>query len=254
MVNIKSAEEIKAMKKAGRVVALMLKAVREAVRPGITTGELDRLAEQVARSNGAIPAFKGFRGFPGTLCTSVNEEVVHGIPGKRRLREGDLISIDTGAIVDGYYGDAAITVPVGRVSQLASRLIAVTRAALEEGIRAARAGAHLSDIGHAVQSLVEGAGFSVVRDYVGHGIGTSMWEEPQIPNYGPPGVGLVLKAGMTLAIEPMVNAGSYEVKVLDDDWTVVTQDGSLSAHFEHSIVVTEDGPEILTSLGEDEDV
>ncbi|HHV78039.1 MAG TPA: type I methionyl aminopeptidase [Firmicutes bacterium] len=251
MINIKSAEEIKAMRKAGRVVALMLQAVREAVRPGVTTAELDRLAEHVARSNGAVPAFKGFRGFPATLCTSVNEEVVHGIPGKRRLKEGDLISIDTGAVVDGYYGDAAITVPVGHVSELALRLISVTKTALEEGIRAARAGAHLSDISHAIQTVVEAAGFSVVRDYVGHGIGTTMWEEPQVPNYGPPGMGPILKAGMTLAIEPMVNAGSYEVTVRPDEWTVVTRDGSLSAHFEHSIVVTEDGAEILTTLERD---
>lgn len=248
MINIKSPDEIEAMRRAGRVVAIMLREVVKAVRPGVTTAELDRIAEEVARAHGAVPAFKGFRGFPATLCTSVNNEVVHGIPGKRRLKEGDIISIDTGAIVDGYYGDAAVTVPVGRVSAVARRLIEVTQAALDAGIRAARVGAHVGDVSHAIQSVVESAGFSVVREYVGHGIGASMWEEPQIPNYGLPGLGPVLKAGMTLAIEPMVNVGSYEVMVMPDNWTVVTKDGSLSAHFEHTVLVTEDGAQVLTAL------
>ncbi|MGB9867164.1 MAG: type I methionyl aminopeptidase [Bacillota bacterium] len=251
MINIKSPEEIEAMRRAGRVVAIMLREVVKAVRPGITTAELDRVAEGVARAYGAVPAFKGFRGFPATLCTSVNSEVVHGIPGKRKLKEGDIISIDTGAVVDGYYGDAAVTVPVGRVSPVAKKLIQVTQAALAAGIRAAKVGAHVGDVSYAIQSVVESAGFSVVREYVGHGIGASMWEEPQVPNYGLPGVGPVLKAGMTLAIEPMVNVGSYEVVVMPDNWTVVTKDGSLSAHFEHTVLVTEDGAQVLTSLEEE---
>lgn len=246
MIVLKSARELKAMRKAGRVVAGALELMRRTVRPGIPTGELDRLAEEYILGSGARPAFKGYRGFPASICTSVNDEVVHGIPGRRVLQEGDIVSIDIGATFDGYYGDAAITLPVGRINPDAEKLLRVTEESLYEGIRMAYPGRRLSDISHAVQTHVEAHGFSVVREYVGHGIGSSMHEDPQIPNFGPPGVGVTLKSGMTLAIEPMVNAGAFEVIIMGDDWTVKTQDGSLSAHFEHTIAITETGPEILT--------
>ena len=222
--------------------------VAAAVRPGSTTLDLDRIAEQHIAEAGAVPNFKGYRGFPATICTSINEQVVHGIPSKRALREGDLISLDFGAIWEGYHADSAITVFVGEApSSEAEKLVRVTEESLEAGISQIRAGGRLSDIGHAVQQVVEGAGLAVVREYVGHGIGQSLHEDPQIPNYGEPGRGPELKPGMVLAVEPMVNMGGWETRVLDDDWTVVTADGSLSAHFEHTIALTEDGPEVLTA-------
>jgi methionyl aminopeptidase len=221
--------------------------VGEAVSPGVTTAELDELAEREIRNAGAQPAFKGYHGFPATLCTSVNYEVVHGIPSRtRRLVSGDILSVDVGAIVDGYYGDSAMTFAVGEVSPQVGELLSATRASLQAGIEACGEGARLSDISHAVQQVAESAGFSVVREYVGHGIGREMHEEPQIPNYGPPGKGPVLKEGMVLAIEPMINAGKADVESLADGWTVVTCDRMPSAHFEHTVVVTSEGPVVLT--------
>lgn len=235
------------MREAGRIVALTLAALRAAVRPGVSTAELDALAEEMAHKHGAIPSFKGYRGYPASLCASINEEVVHGIPSPRRvLREGDIISLDFGAVYEGLQGDAAITVPVGRVSETARRLLSVTEQALAVGVAQTRANNRLSDIGHAIQTYVEGHGFSVVRQYVGHGIGRAMHEEPNVPNFGPPGRGPLLKPGMVLALEPMVNVGTYNTVVLDDNWTVVTEDGSLSAHFEHTVAVTPNGPAVLT--------
>ncbi|WP_078666534.1 type I methionyl aminopeptidase [Carboxydocella thermautotrophica] len=236
------------MREVGRVVAITLAELEQAVRPGITTAELDRIAENVIRKLGAVPAFKGYHGYPATICASVNEEVVHGIPGLRKLENGDIISIDVGAVLNGFYGDSARTFPVGDISADARRLLAVTEESLYQGISQAKVGNRISDISHAVQKYVESHGFSVVRDYVGHGIGTAMHEEPQVPNFGPPGRGHRLLPGMTLAIEPMVNMGEYHVKTLADGWTVVTLDGSLSAHFEHTIAITADGPEILTKV------
>lgn len=247
MIIRKSASEIEIMREAGRISARALRLVGEAVRPGVSTEELDRIAEESIRSAGAAPAFKGYHGFPKTLCTSLNSQVVHGIPSSNVvLEEGDVISVDVGAIFKGYYGDTAKTFPVGRVSAQAAKLLATTEGALAAGIDAAREGNHLYDIGHAVQAVAERAGFSVVREYVGHGIGQSMHEEPSVPNYGRPGTGPELKAGMVLAIEPMVNAGTCSVESLSDGWTVVTQDGLLSAHFEHTVAITEDGPVVLT--------
>lgn len=234
------------MREAGRITARALRAVGEAVAPGVTTAELDDVAVSVIRSAGAKPAFLGYHGFPATICASRNCEVVHGIPGKTRLQEGDIISIDMGAIVDGYYGDSARTFAVGRVSDEASRLMEVTARSLDAGIAAALPGGRLYDIGAAVQSVAEAAGFSVVREYVGHGIGREMHEEPQVPNYGTAGKGPTLLPGMVLAIEPMINAGTGQVRQLKDGWTVVTGDGALSAHFEHTVAITEDGPVILT--------
>ncbi len=248
MIIIKSQRELRYMRDAGRVVAGVLGELSRAIKPGVTTGELDRLAEDFILARGARPAFKGLYGFPASICTSVNEQVVHGIPGLRKLESGDIISIDVGAEINGYYGDSAATFPVGEVSPEAKKLLQVTEEALYEGIRFARQGNRLSDISHAVQSYVEKNGFSVVRDYVGHGIGRSMHEEPQVPNFGKPGRGPRLKAGMTLAIEPMVNAGTHEVCTLGDNWTVVTRDSRLSAHFEHTIAITDGEPEILTRL------
>lgn len=229
-------------------MAEVLEIMRETVKPGITTGELDRIAEEHIRKCGAIPAFKGYNGFPATLCTSINEEVVHGIPGLRPLKNGDIISIDCGALFDGYYGDSAITLPVGEVSEEYQRLLKVCEEALKLGIAQATKGNRLFDISHAVQSYVESNGMSVVRDYVGHGIGRKMHEEPQIPNFGKPGRGPRLEVGMALAIEPMVNLGDYQVETLDDNWTVVTKDRRASAHFEHTVAITENGPEILTRI------
>ncbi|ADG04953.1 type I methionyl aminopeptidase [Kyrpidia tusciae] len=248
MIVSKSKAELEWMREAGRIVALALKETAQAVEPGITTRELDRIADHVIRKNGAIPSFKGYHGYPASICASVNEELVHGIPGDRKLVEGDIVSIDIGAQYHGYHGDAAITVPVGSISEEARRLLDVTEASLYKGIEKAVVGNRLSDISHAVQVYVEQHGFSVVRDYVGHGVGQEMHEDPQIPNFGPPGHGPRLKPGMVLAIEPMVNAGSYHVKTLPDNWTVVTVDGSLAAHFEHTVAVTEGEPEILTRL------
>lgn len=243
---LKSPAEIEVMREAGRITASALRVVGEAVVPGVTTAQLDEIAAEHIRKEGGKPAFLGYRGFPATLCVSVNDEVVHGIPGKRRLREGDIVSVDCGVIVDGYYGDAAMTFPVGQVSDEARRLMDVTRDALDAAIARCRPGMRLGDVGNAVQTVVERAGFSVVREYVGHGIGRSMHEEPQVPNFGRAGTGVTLKPGTVLAIEPMVNAGGYAVRSLDDGWTVVTADGSLSAHFEHTVAITEDGPSILT--------
>jgi len=242
----RSAAELAIMREAGRVTARALRMVGEAVVPGVTTRELDDIAVAVIEAAGAKAAFKGYHGFPATICASRNCEVVHGIPGKVRLVEGDIISVDIGAIVDGYYGDAALTFPVGKVSQEATALMDATRLSLEAGIAQCWPGKRLYDIGAAVQAVAEGAGFSVVREYVGHGVGREMHEEPQVPNYGTAGRGPTLLAGMVMAIEPMVNAGRANVKSLDDGWTVVTADGALSAHFEHTVAVTEDGPMILT--------
>jgi methionyl aminopeptidase len=243
---IKSAGELTVMRQAGRVVAVTLAALAKQVRPGINTLELDRLAEFTIRAQGATPSFKGYRGFPASVCVSVNEEVVHGIPGKRLLREGEIVSLDVGAILDGMQGDAALTVPVGQVSARMQTLMRVTRLALTAGIQEARVGNRLGDISAAIQKVAEGAGFSVVREYGGHGVGRSMHEDPHIPNWGQAGVGILLKAGMTLALEPMVNAGKYQVRVKSDNWTVVTVDGQPSAHFEHTVAITEGEPEILT--------
>ncbi|MGI9860723.1 type I methionyl aminopeptidase [Moorella naiadis] len=248
MIILKSRREIDLMRAAGRLVAGALAELGAHIAPGVTTGELDRIAEEYLRRHDAIPAFKGYRGFPASICTSVNEEVVHGIPGLKKLAAGDIISIDIGAVKNGYVGDATITFPVGDIDAGKEQLLAVTRAALAEGIKKAVAGNRLSDISHAIQTFVEDRGFAVVREYVGHGIGRSMHEDPQIPNFGPPGYGPRLRVGMVLAIEPMVNAGTFEVYTLPNRWTVVTRDGQPSAHFEHTVAITENGPEILTLL------
>ena len=234
------------MAKAGKVVAEMHERCREAARPGVTTAALDRVAREVLERRGARSNVLGYNGFPAVICTSPNEVIVHGIPGAYVLEEGDILSIDCGAIVEGYHGDAAVTIPIGEVSAEAQRLIEVTERSLAEAVDRMWEGNRLSDIGHAVQKVAEGAGYSVVREYVGHAIGTAMHEEPQVPNYGPPGKGPLLRAGMVFAVEPMVNVGGPETRTLEDGWTVVTRDGSLSAHVEHTIAVTEDGPEILT--------
>ncbi len=248
MIVIKSQEEIARMRKPNRVVAELLDYLEGLVRPGVTTRELDEKAETFILKRGGKPAFKGYHGFPATICASINEEVVHGIPGGRRLKEGDIIGIDLGVVMDGFYGDAAKTFAVGRVDSEAARLMEVTQASLFEGISQAVAGNRLYDISHAVQRHVETAGFSVVRDFVGHGIGRQLHEDPQVPNYGPPHQGPKLEEGMALAIEPMVNEGTWRVKVKKDGWTVVTADGKRSAHFEHTIIITGNGPEILTRL------
>ncbi|SEP26166.1 type I methionyl aminopeptidase [Propionispora vibrioides] len=248
MIILKSDREIGYLRDAGQIVAETFVEIKKAVKPGVTTLELDQIAEKYIKSRGAIPAFKGYHGFPGNICASVNEEVVHGIPGLRKLKSGDNVSIDIGAVINGYNGDAAITVPVGEVDAEMEQLLKVTEESLYKGIEQAIAGNRLSDISHAVQSHAEKYGYGVVRDYVGHGIGRNMHEDPQIPNYGSPGRGPRLKSGMTLAIEPMINVGTYEVQALDDGWTVVTLDKKPSAHFEHSIAVTDNGPEILTKL------
>lgn len=248
MIYIKSRQEIELMREAGRIVAEAHELVREAVRPGITTRELDQIAEEHIIKKGAIPAFKGYGGFPASICASVNHEVVHGIPGLKTLEDGDIVSIDIGALYKGYYGDSAKTHAVGNISQRAKELIEATRQSFYEGIKFAKLGYRLSDISHAIQTHVESKGFSVVRNYVGHGIGTNMHEEPQIPNYGTPGKGPRLLEGMVLAIEPMINIGTYEVKVLSDGWTVVTLDGEYSAHYEHTVAITDGEPEILTLL------
>lgn len=236
------------MRKAGRVTAGMLDAVGRAVRPGVTTEELDAVAADFLRSQGAKPSFLGFEGYPKTICTSVNEEVVHGIPGPRALHEGDIVSVDAGAIVDGYQGDAARTFAVGRIDPQAQKLIEVTEKAMYIGIHQAKPGVHLGDIGYAIQQYVEAQGFGVVREYVGHGIGTEMHEDPPVPNYGRPGRGLRLRSGMCICIEPMVTAGDPAVRLLADGWTAVTQDGSWAAHFEHSLAILPEGAEILTQL------
>jgi len=248
MVILKQPEEIEKIRASNRVVAEVLMELRKAVIPGVTTRELDRLAEELSRSKKVQPAFKGYMGYPFSLCTSVNDEVVHGLPSDRVLVEGDIVSLDFGVFQAGYYGDAAITVPVGKITANAARLMQTTESGLSAGIEAARAGNRLGDISFAVQNRVEAAGYSVVRDFVGHGIGRRLHEDPQIPNYGVAGRGIELKVGMVLAIEPMVNEGTYKVKVKPDDWTVVTEDARLSAHFEHSVAITEAGPVILSQL------
>ncbi len=247
MVTLKTPEQTAKMRDAGRIVAAMLAACRAAVRPGVTTAELDRIAAGVLKRAGAKSSFLGYYGYPATICTSVNDEIVHGIPGKRKLKEGDVVGIDAGAIVDGWHADAAITVPVGRISSEAARLIRVTEEALRRGIDAARVGNRLGDIGAAVQGYAESEGFSVVRNYVEHGIGREMHEEPQVPNYGPADRGLLIREGLCIAIEPMVNVGGVATRVLNDQWTVVTEDGTLSAHFEHSLACTPAGPVVLTA-------
>jgi len=244
----RSAAELEQMREAGRLVGEVLTELAAAVAPGVSTADLDALAEKRIRQAGATPAFKGYHGYPGTICASVNEEVIHGIPsGRRVLNEGDVISIDVGASMNGYYGDSAVTLPVGKISEEAATLLRVTEESLHKAIEVARPGNRVSDIGHAVQKHVEAYGFSVVREFVGHGIGQKMHEEPQVPNYGQPGHGPRLAEGMVLAIEPMVNAGSPAVKVLADGWTAVTRDGGLSAHFEHTVAVTAGEPWILTA-------
>ncbi|AKL97032.1 methionine aminopeptidase Map [Clostridium aceticum] len=248
MIYMKSRQEIEIMRRAGKIVAEAHELLKEAIKPGVTTKELDTIAEEHIRKRGATPAFKGYGGFPASICTSINHEVVHGIPGLKRLEDGDIISIDIGALYEGYYGDAAKTHAVGKISEEAEKLIKITRESFYEGLKYAFEGNRLSDISHAIQTYVEKEGFSVVRNYVGHGIGTKMHEEPQVPNYGPPGKGPRLQSGMVLAIEPMINAGTYEVKVLSDGWTVITLDGKYSAHYEHTIAITKGEPEILTVL------
>ena len=246
MIVCKSPAELEKMRAANQLVAQILDELAAMVAPGVSTADLDAAAESKVRAAGAEPAFKGYRGYPATLCASVNEQVVHGIPNKAPLKAGDIVSLDMGVKLNGYYGDSAVTVAVGQVRDEVARLLRVTQEALEKGIARVRVGGRISDIGHAIQTHVEAHGFSVVREFVGHGIGASLHEEPQIANYGEPGRGPRLAEGMTLAIEPMVNMGKPAVKVLSDGWTAVTRDGSLSAHFEHTVAVTKDGPLVLT--------
>ena len=246
MIILKGPNEIAIMRRAGEVVAAAIAAARAAVRPGVTTADLDQIAARVIEGRGAAPSFLGYRGFPKTICTSVNDEIVHGIPGDRPLSQGDLVKLDVGAVVDGFHADSAVTIPVGEPSPEALKLIEATERALWAGLAEAQEGRRLGDVGAAVQTVAEGAGFSVVREYVGHGVGRSLHEEPPVPNYGSPGKGYKLPAGVVLAIEPMVNIGGFETRLLDDGWTVVTQDGSLSAHFEHTVAVTLEGPWVLT--------
>ncbi|MEW8976851.1 MAG: type I methionyl aminopeptidase [Symbiobacterium sp.] len=246
MIIRKTTREIQQMKEAGLIVWQVHQELARVIEPGITTRELDALAERLIRQAGGIPTFKGYHGYPASICASVNEVVVHGIPGDRKLAEGDIIAIDLGVTYGGWVGDSAYTHPVGKVSPEAARLLEVTRIALEKAIARCYPGNRLGDVGHAVQSYVESQGFSVVRDFVGHGVGARMHEDPPVPNYGQPGTGVLLRPGMVLAIEPMVNVGTWEVRVLDDGWTAVTADGSYSAHFEHTVAITENGPEILT--------
>lgn len=248
MIILKSERELAYMRDAGKIVAETLIEVEKAAKPGTSTLELDRIAEEYIKSCGAIPTFKGYNGFPGNICASINEQVVHGIPGLKKLKNGDNVSIDIGALINGYNGDAAVTIAVGEVDASVRKLLEVTEQSLFKGIEQAITGNRLGDISHAIQANAEAHGYGVVRDYVGHGIGRKMHEDPQIPNYGQPGRGPRLKAGMTLAIEPMINLGTHEVKTLDDGWTVVTTDGKPSAHFEHTIAITDGKPEILTKL------
>jgi methionyl aminopeptidase len=248
VIIIKSPREIEHLKRSNAIVAEVFQELKTLVEPGITTKELDQMTEKIILSRGAIPAFKGYRGYPASVCVSINEEVVHGIPSQRRLKEGDIVSLDVGVNLNGYFGDGAITLPIGEVDREARRLVEVTEKALSIGIERAKVGNRLFDISYAIQSWVEGQGFSVVRDFVGHGIGRDLHEEPQIPNFGSPHQGPRLEKGMVFALEPMVNEGTYEVKILLDGWTVVTVDGKRSAHFEHTIAITEKGTEILSTL------
>ena len=250
MIEIKTGAEIASMRKASRVVAEVLAQLKSRVRPGVTTAELDKFAEQRVRELGAVPAFLGYRGYPATLCVSINEEIVHGIPSpKRVVREGDIVSLDMGAVCEGFYGDAAVTVAAGEISAPAKRLMDVTRVSLEKALSAVKAGARLGDVSNAVEKYAVENGMSVVREFTGHGIGRRLHEEPSIPNFGRPGTGPLLKAGMTLAIEPMLCLGRADVIVKNDGWTAVSADGSLSAHYEHTVAVTEDGCDILSSCG-----
>lgn len=248
MIICKSAAEIEKLRRSGRIVREILEEMRAAVRPGISTLDLEHLAEQRVRDYGVKPAFRGYRGYPCCLCASVNQEIVHGIPSKRVLQNGDIVSLDMGVIADGFYGDSAITAPVGEISEPLQRLLEVTEESLRCAISKARLGNRLFDISAAVQQHAEKAGFSVVREFVGHGIGRELHEEPQVPNFGRPGRGPLLKEGMVLAIEPMVNAGGPDVRVLEDKWTAVTADGAYSAHFEHMVAITRNGPDVLTEL------
>lgn len=248
MISIKSKHEIELMQESGRIVALAHEKIREAIKPGITTGELDQIAEDYITAQGAIPSFKGYGGFPASICASINDQVIHGIPDTTVLEEGDIISIDIGALKNGYHADAARTHPVGKVSEDALRLIKVTEESFFEGLKYCRVGYRLSDVSHAIGEYAESNGYGVVREYVGHGIGIKLHEAPAIPNYGRAGRGPRLQAGMVLAIEPMINAGTHEVVTLDDEWTVVTIDGKYSAHYEHTVLITDDAPVLLTSI------
>lgn len=243
---IKDNYEIDLMRQAGRIVAIVLEKLAGSIKAGMKTKELDSIAADLIARHGGIPSFKGYRGYPANICVSINDEIVHGIPGERILKEGDLVSLDVGVIYKGFQGDGGVTVGVEPVSKLGSELMAATKGALAEGIKAARAGANIGDLSNAIQQYAERAGFSVVREYAGHGIGVNLHEDPSVPNYGQPGQGEILRRGMTLAIEPMVNAGTWKAKVSPNKWTVLTADGSLSAYFEHTIVITEDGADILT--------
>ncbi len=247
-ISIKTAQEIAILRDAGKILAGIVADLKRSLKEGITTKDVDQVAETLIRQRGVIPAFKGYRGFPGCVCVSVNEEVVHGIPGSRLLRAGDIVSLDVGIIHKEYYSDTAVTVGIGTVKDALKKLLDVTSESLDKGIEQARAGNHLSDISHAIQIFVEANHFSIVRDFVGHGIGKSLHEDPEIPNFGPAHNGPVLKEGMVFAIEPMVNMGTWQTKIMDDGWTVVTQDGAPSAHFEHTVAITAKGPEILTKL------
>jgi methionyl aminopeptidase len=253
MIVLKSEEEILAIRKSSRIVAQVLADLRNKIEPGITTKDLDAFAEKKAREMDAIPAFKGYRGYPSSLCTSINEEIIHGIPSSRRLQEGDILGLDFGVVYDGYYGDAAVTYPVGEVSLEASRLIEAAERAFYKGFEKIQEGFRISDISHAIQNSVESQGFSVIRAFVGHGIGISLHEEPQIPNFGPPGRGPKIKRGLVLAIEPMIAAGDWNIEIKDDNWTAITKDGSLSAHYEHTVALTQKGAEIL-SMREEENL
>ncbi|MFA6627363.1 MAG: type I methionyl aminopeptidase [Bacilli bacterium] len=255
MISIKSSREIELMREAGRIVAYTHRMVREAIAPGVSTFDLDQIAEKAIRSQGATPSFKGYGGFPGSICASINQVVIHGIPSKKiKLKLGDIIAIDVGACYKGYHGDSAMTHPVGQISQTRALLLEVTKNALFEGLKFAKPNQRLSDISHAIEQYVTQYGFSVVKDFTGHGVGAALHEDPPIPNFGPAGYGPILRAGMTLAIEPMVNIGTDKVRILKDEWTTVTSDGSDSAHFEHSIVITAEGYEILTKEEENLDV
>lgn len=247
MIPIKSASELGSMRRAGATLSKIINKIKVNAQAGITTKELDRLAEGFIQEEGAIPAFKGYRGFPASICTSINEEIVHGIPSERRLREGDLLKLDIGIKLNGYFSDYAVTIAIGKIGGRVRKLVDATKKALELGISKACIDNHISDISWAVQSYIESCGFSVVRDFVGHGIGKEMHEPPEIPNFGQPHKGPILTEGMTLAIEPMVNLGTWEVKILDDGWTAITKDNLFSAHFEHTIAITKTGPEILTA-------
>lgn len=252
MIIYKTEKEIQEMRKSSQIVAKILHELKKMIKPGIKTKELDRYAEFRAKEFGAVPAFKGYRGYPASLCVSLNNEIIHGIPSNREIRAGDIVSLDFGVFYNGFYGDAALTVPVGEVSEEALNLIAAAEAAFFEGLKKLKVGNHLTDISNAIQKSVESQGFSVIRNFVGHGIGFSLHEDPQVPNFGPPGQGPKLKPGIVLAIEPMIAAGSWEVKILEDNWTAVTVDGNLSSHYEHTVALTEKGIMILSQLEEEE--